>query len=537
MYFNSFLYISGGGSINLYQQTASNWYNSFFGYINVNYTFEEVVIPCSPGTMASGEICVLCSPGTYSDRFSNAPCTPCNPGTYLSVAGANSNIQCLPCPEGTFNGIFGSHICRQCPYYNYCPMGSISPKSTLDILASESIQPKNYNQMQNSGLISQIQLIIIGILVAIAVIIVLIYGKKIKSVDFYIQYHEYKFNVPIFLNKTVFGAAFTLLFAVYAIFLITSAVLTYSLNNINEIKELQPLLILKEKTENFDAFIKIEISLINYLDQCDYNSGLISLNISGIIKANFNSTESFSCYKEGNYSCIILYYCNNCYITPDAFILAILAENSSFASGISVSIESTSSIPESDSYFQLRTMANSQKVFAGSIATIFYFSMVPSYFESDSRNYPSPATGYHIFQETPLIRGSQYYIEDLETISKLLVLVNLPLTLFGLYTTRFAIQRFFILISTLLGSIAGSLGAVRFLMKFTEHNYNKFGDRFKQESHINNLVINNLNLKQNLAKACLADKGSLKMTSCTELITCASSNKNIVPSKKIILKL
>ena len=535
-FFNSFLYISGGGSINLYQQLAPELYSSFLGYIDVNYTFQEVIIPCSPGTTALGTLCIPCDIGTYSDSFSNTPCTLCKMGTYLSVTGANSQRQCLFCPQNTFNNKLGSSKCLECTQYQYCPIGSISPQNLLNFTASTSIQPLNFNDIQNSNLISQIQLIIAIGIIAIAIVLIVVYIEKVKAFDLYTQNHNYKYNMPMILQKTTFGGAFSLLFFAYAIILISSAGLSYIYENISEIKALQPLVILEAKTKYFYANIKVEISLMQYLDNCHFADGLIYLNISGIMNSKDNSNDSFNYYRLSNGSCLIIYDCNNCYLESDAYILVNSDESTSYASGLSVAVTSTSSIPEKSSYFQQGILADDSHLFAGSSATIFSFSMIPSYFESDSSSYPSSSTGYHISQDSPPQSGSQHLVEDLSTIKKLLVLLNFPLASYGLFTTRYMIQGFFVMISMLLGSISGALSAIRFLMSFSEKKYIDYTSYRKHKLSTNDLIKKNGIIKQYLAKRCLSDSESFKINSCRE-IEDAPRQQNLILSSKITLKL
>ena len=516
-YYNSYLYISGGGSINLYQQIAPNSYNPFFGRVDVNYTFLETVIPCSPGTQGQGNICVSCAVGTYSDTFSNDPCTHCRPGTYRNITGANSQRQCLFCPQNTFNNNFGSSLCFDCTRNEYCPIGSINAQPALNFSYLQSIQPLNYNNHQKSSLISQSQLIITIITISASVILIVVFAEKIKQIDIYKQNHLYEYNIPMTLIQTTIGGAFTLLFYACAVILICSGALTYFLDNINEIKALQPLVILETNTKHFYAFIAIEISLIQYLDSCEKSNGLINLNVSGIVQANLSSNESFDYSKTSDHTCILTYNCNNCYIEPGAFIQAVSTENSSFASAISVSVNSSSSIPGSNSYFQSGVIADDQKVFAGSIATTFSFSVTPSYFESDSSIYPSSDTGYHISQDAPPVSGSQYGTSDLETISNILILVNLPLSAFGLYTMRLTIQGIFVLISSLLGTISGALGAIRFAMSFSEQKYLKYQNNHSGKDTITHILRRNLRLKQNLSKACIFENGTLTLKGCNEI--------------------
>ena len=535
-YYKSNLYISGGSSISIYQQVALKLYNPFFVYIDINSAFRELAIACSPGTTLNGINCEACPSGTYSEFFTNDPCELCKPGTYLIITGAISKRQCIPCPEDTFNGDDGGFVCLNCGSTDYCPIGSIKPQTPLNFSYLQSIQPSNFDNLANSNLISQIQLIVIIVMTSIAGILIIIYIEDVKKIDIYNQSHVYEYHVPMTLKKTTFGGAFTLLFFTYAVILISSNGLNFYLKNINEIKTLQPLVILETIVSKFYTSIKIEISLFQYLDTCEKNNDLIYLSIYGIVQAITNSNQSFINYKESNHSCMIVYNCNNCYIEPDAFILATLTENSSFASGISVSITSTSSIPGSNSYIKSGILPDFQKVFAGSVATVFSFSMIPSYFESDSSSYPSSSTGYHISQDTSPITGSQYEIEDLSTLSKLLVLVNFPLSSFGLYTTRYETQTFFILLASLLGSISGALGAIRFIMSFSEKKYLNFQRSQKKKTKLGNLIKNNTAIKQTLAKSSTSNDSPFKPNTYKEFNS-VHSKKSLEYTQNIFVKI
>jgi hypothetical protein len=90
-------------------------------------------------------------------------------------------------------------------------------------------------------------------------------------------------------------------------------------------------------------------------------------------------------------------------ISKEAHIWFKLYETESYASGISVNISSSSSIPEKiSSVFTSLKSPNENQVFKGLIPTRFYFKLMPSVlfmqvFYSQSSEWPSEETGFHIY--------------------------------------------------------------------------------------------------------------------------------------------
>ena len=519
-FYKTSLYINGGGSINMYKRINGNMHSTMFYSMNLNELFDGAIFPCSPGTESDGSDCVPCGVGTYSDSFSNETCTPCNLGTYNNKLGANSRRQCIPCPYGTFSNNSGTDLCNQCNWIDFCPIGSKIPQSKSNVSTLSSIQPPNYNSLQNANLISDIQAYVTAAMLLGAFVLIFSCFSKVKHFDIYAQYHNHQYYTPMILQNTTFGGAFTLIFFAYALILITSGLFTYLLQNINEIKTLQPLVILETRVKIFYASIEVQISLMQYLDTCGDNgqcSSLIFVNMSGIQTESINTTSSLNCYMAKNSSCIITYSCVSCYLLPDAFMQVTLHEDLSIASGIFVSVTSTSSIPESDSYIQAGIIADNDKVFAGGIPTIFSFSMIPSYFESDSSAYISSSTGYHVTQETSPLAGSQNTIDNLESVSELIVEVDLTLSTIGLYTTRLVVQKLFVLVSALLGSISGALGAVRFLMSFSEKKYSHYQIYYKKKKKFFEILKNNYKMKHILAPKCISENNDFKINHCEKI--------------------
>ena len=520
------LYISGGGSINLYGTLTPLIYNPIFVYIDLNASFSSfgIRIECSPGTTFDKNSCTQCPPGTYSEDYGNSECIKCPIGTYNSMKGANRKKQCLPCPQNSFNNIEGSINCLQCLAGEYCPIGSTSPSLWIKLPSVSSIQPINLITRKYDPAIEQF--VIYSMIILISLLILAGISKLRNcfiNYDIFTQAHNYKCGAPMVLKKTTFGGFFTIVFISYAVVLIISTCLYYFLDNVTEIKTFQPVAVLEYEIINFYTSIEVNISLIQCPASCGSNNKCnkkIIIETIGITQNTINSEIIITCTKDIHESCNIKYFCINCYIETGASIVVTVNEDFTYASGIYVSVSSNSSIPESNSFIQTGILASENMVYSGSTASRVYFSMIPSYFKSNLNEYPQSATGYHVALGWSTFEGSQNFIEDLGKVNNLIVNIQLTKTISGLHTTRYASQTIFPIIAALLGSVAGAMGAIRFLMSFSEKHYLKWANNHKKNKTLAELLESNISLKENL--------GNFSLKKQKKLIRKMNSGKNLL---------
>ena len=98
--------------------------------------------------------------------------------------------------------------------------------------------------------------------------------------------------------------------------------------------------------------------------------------------------------------------------------------------------------------------------------------------------------------------------------------IQLTKTISGLHTTRYASQTIFPIIAALLGSVAGAMGAIRFLMSFSEKHYLKWANNHKKNKTLAELLESNISLKENL--------GNFSLKKQKKLIRKMNSGKNLL---------
>lgn len=493
------LYFSGGGSISIYRVLTPMIFDKALSYIELNNTFDGVYFDCSPGTYFDGHRCMDCLPGTYSENYGNSECIPCQPGRFSTTEGATSNRQCLPCPEGSFNEQYGQTYCINCPSFSYCPSGCTTPVDQSLNISTSSVQPAIFPNSQNTEFINTI---ILSASISLYSLLVLILipkcRKNVANFDIYISSHNYEKNVPIVKQKTCFGGFFSIVFLISSIILILSILLQFLLNNQTEIKILEPLIVLENEVDMFYTDLTIVVTIMEYSEACVVNSTCsekIKISYDHIVTTK---EPTISCQKSSINSCIIVYTCQYCSVDSLAYLSFGFYEDNSFSGGIAVQVLSNSSIPDSISSISTGFYATAGTVLVGSIESSFYFVLTPSLFRSGLSKYPSELTGYHVSLEKPPQHGSENFIEDLCFLNHFEVSVYLSISLSGLYTYRFQTQGVVLVISGLLGSIVGIMGAVGFLLKMVEGKYLVVKNILKKKLSVKALAENNFLLKRTL---------------------------------------
>lgn len=114
-----------------------------------------------------------------------------------------------------------------------------------------------------------------------------------------------------------------------------------------------------------------------------------------------------------------------------------------------------SSIPNQQSSILSIIVPSENSIFFGSLASEFFFAMTPSLFKSESRNWPSLSTGYHVSSESSQIIGSESLTIELPLKSQLKIDINLNKSIFALFTQRKLEQSLIFVLSGLFGSVFG----------------------------------------------------------------------------------
>ncbi|OMJ89070.1 hypothetical protein SteCoe_8896 [Stentor coeruleus] len=470
IHYKSSIYSFGGGS-NFDDFIVPSLASSLFFSIDLNDICQNnnCTVLCSSGTYKINNTCNECSPGYYAEGKGNNKCFPCPSGTYNRNYGASSSRQCYPCPIGSFSSIPGSARCLDCPHSQLCPTGSKDPAIQLLRESTKSVQPSIYTP--NTGGNSLTYQIITGIILCSALFLFISIEKTRKYlniVDIYKDKHNYNLYQPMSLQKTFYGGFFSLIFLSLVIILIGSTLIEYDQNNIIENKGFVPLLVLETKVPKFSAtLLYIYTSFEGYGDSCSHNNTCNS-NINIEYSNIKGSSISYTCELSQLKTCKISIKCIDCTIYIGAQVIISLSERLSYASGIEINITSDSSLPDSISSLVYSLYPLPNYVFIGSKASEFFFTIISSYFTSESSRWDSEKTGYHISSEFPPISGSQFLNSELAIASGIKAQINLDINSSGLLTQRLLKQTWLYFLSGMLGSIFGIQGAVGAVMRICE---------------------------------------------------------------------
>jgi hypothetical protein len=124
---------------------------------------------------------------------------------------------------------------------------------------------------------------------------------------------------------------------------------------------------------------------------------------------------------------------------------------------MSFSCNSSSSISGYTSSIFTTLNAESNFVFISAISSVFYFSMTPSLFQSQSSNWPAQETGHQVYE-----------CDYLSVVDQLQFTVSLIESITVLNAIRSEVQTLMLLFSSLIGSVFGIMGSVGQAMNVVE---------------------------------------------------------------------
>jgi len=435
--------------------------------------------PCSPGTYLKQQgLCEFCPAGTYNDEFGASYCKKCPVGTESNRVGNSEYRQCYPCNENFYNPNEGASYCRLCPSGYTCSIGNAVP--TIEFAKSEKIfskQPSSYTEKTGDveTIISSFQatMITIGGIV-IVVFFVLDQEKRwyFQKIDLYTKNHNHFIDEIMYVRARPLGGLFSVIFILIALIFVFSNVIIYERDNIQETKALVPLVTLEEEYSEFPADITVKLILENYIDNCEAQDSVCA---EGISVTNFKVTgyPTKSC-TQVNDICEIVWECSDCDIETGAYINYEMQQPKSYADTIIANVTTSSSIPDEFSSIEQSIKSEFDTVFRGSEMNYLYFEMTPSVFITDSDEWETDQTGYHVAATEAPLEGSVTSVYDLPETTGLRVAIQLDKSSAGLTTKRLLKQTLILLFSGILGSVFGIMSAIGGAMQFVEKNWEKY---------------------------------------------------------------
>jgi hypothetical protein len=309
----------------------------------------------------------------------------------------------MPCPHQTFSPNQGSHYCLDCPSGYDCPIGSSSPKEGFRSLLNKTIQPLKYKNEKEYlsevssllwyGFLSFFSLFLIVSLISNRA------GRLMKRFDIFVQSHEQNLNIPIKYYKTKVGGIFSVAFAFGCCISVVVLFMAFQFDNIIEIRGLVPVITL-EDTIKANQF-QVNFTMYTYGGSCVVNQ-LCHPKIELKFKELKFDDVSKKCFEVTGNCQVVLKFSNLEIPSKKAEIELLMKESNSFASALSVNLSVSSSIPDQiSSVVQSFKVPSSKEVLKGFRPSSFFYSFTPSVvfiqvFTSESTNWPSKATGFHI---------------------------------------------------------------------------------------------------------------------------------------------
>jgi hypothetical protein len=384
---------------------------------NCNSTIETCDWPCSKGTFqVTNSTCEACSPGTFSDQEGALECTDCPAGYYLEDISADTYIQCKPCDKGKYNSLEGQNTCNDCPYGTSCPIGSVAPDYTrYSVLSSSSANPELYEQPDPDlfGSDNSIWLFLLMLQVFALILLVSLprLRKYLKTIDIYIENHNYKLGTIMYRRRTLMGGIFTFIAISLVITIVVRSSVLYMYKNVEESKVLVPNVALEAHYSKFIAeSMMFEYTFKNYGGRCGYNGQCV--RGVEIIGDNLNGALDIETCEKIQSDCIVTVVCLNCDLYRAGSIHLIMNEDQSFASDIEVKITVSSSIPGETSSITTSIINSGNTIFRGIDPSIVHLLATPSLFLSEVSDWKDEGTGYHISEMKEPTPGSLIEISE-----------------------------------------------------------------------------------------------------------------------------
>ncbi|OMJ76914.1 hypothetical protein SteCoe_23618 [Stentor coeruleus] len=466
-----------------------------FARFDLKQAFQKynLIFECSSGFIPSDYECKICPPGYYSN---NVICVPCNKGHFNPLPGASSSRQCYPCPEGTFSDKEGSSFCKMCLNGHYCYAGSHSPEI---ILAKTKIKKDSQIYFDEIKYTKKVEIIInqSGIIMIFTIALISLLSPKAKKIiskwDLYSDYHNYKENDRIYINKNIVGGMFSVLFYISFACICTRMIMNYFLNNKNEEQSLIPLVLFSSMIEKFSVDFEIVVGIRNYADVCVSanfmsNPLLQEFDFSDCasnILLTFNNLKrqklTTKCKFTNDRLCLIKISCIKCEVESNSIINLFMQGEFSYGAGIFSNITSESSIPNYYSTAYSEIFPSKNRIFLGPSPCIFTYLLIPSLFVSHTETESLVLAGYHTQELSLPVKGSEKSFEDLFLPDQLAIKIVLKKNTLGLMKEIKKKQSNFELFGTLFGIFTGLLGVIGFTMRRVECiNLNRNSEKLKK---------------------------------------------------------
>ena len=435
-------------------------------------------LTCGVGMKFNGKTCEFCEAGTYNNEIFNEICAECPLGSINLYLGASDISQCVPCAFGSYS-TDPSTPCLPCAASDICYIGTSNTSLTaktqefIEAYATSESQPPMYSPPEGSRP-KEILYILTGALVFCFLLayylsynfrVVLSYYDVFKNFHFEILSTAEGEHIPKdFHNRPSKFGGFCSVITVITLGSITChSIIVYVYTNATEDIIMVPVGALIEEHRFGSQEFSIEMMLASYRGDCSDRYLSIGHASDILFKTKAITADGPLCVFSGTFTSVNL-------INSGDFIQFNLTEILSYTSDIIIRLSVDSSVPGYQSMVTQRITALPGDVFRGSIPTIFYFNILPSYYkETDMLSSSFSRKGYHISQTTAVLPGSLTRIESIPLVSGLSIMVNMVRSDIGITTYKYPQVDFFSFFFKLLSDLPGTIVFVGFAMWFIEY--------------------------------------------------------------------
>ncbi|OMJ70412.1 hypothetical protein SteCoe_31617 [Stentor coeruleus] len=493
---NIYIGFSGAGYSDMVKE---HYILSHFYKVHPENTEELEFIECSSGTY--GSECLPCPYGTYKEEPGEEACTECPEGTYNPKLASASLESCFPCPFNFYNNQTGKEMCLECEKGKYCPVGSVNETFINETIVNYDYQPPNYVTGSSDPFDGRVYYFVYfsGTLLFLLYFLNPKFRSKLSKIDYFTEKHSTQMGKPIIKFRTSLGGLFTVVFCVFQLIFIAQQFTAYRENNILETKALVPAI---TRNEIFTADVfKIDTDFLYYPGTCISediikNSKNKEINeytdCSGFLYTSLVDIDGkVTCYKpENSKNCRVRLEQTGLILNGDSSISYYFCEFGALASGIRVTIESSSSIPGESSKKSFILEYKNGTVLRGTKKSEFFFDITKSVFESDSSKWPNGTTGFHIGQKNLPNYGDSQYGNNINFEQCVGVIINLEMSGAVLVTKRIFKVTLLLTISSAIASVFGILEMFGMAMAFTEKTEEYVVGKYKSQMNLNSVIGN-----------------------------------------------
>jgi hypothetical protein len=435
---------------------------------------------CGRGFSSIDKICQPCPAGTYKDETMQS-CNMCPQGTYNPEKAASDKFQCIPCDYNYFNKFYGQSKCSPCTKGKICYVGAKAEIENLQSFTKtqpDLIEPDNYNNF-----IIILCIVIGGLLfVFVGLWVILTRVQVWLSVnDIFTKSHlirptdpnDQRDREPFRSKYSYIGSFFTGVTFVVISGMATYYIYVFACENVEETVDLVPSNTLTDKDGFDDEKVTVYLGF-NSLRSDQIECNLIDPGYKVSDKIKVDRDESYTSTSQNYTYCSYKFDLKKSAVfeTGDYILFSFMKKcPECYTSDITVSVEAHAAYHNKKSKFSQLLSSKENTVFKGQIPSIFYFGLIPAFYQDYTGEHHKNHYGYRITDYLNPVEGSKCTPGNIYLNSGLMIRVEFLLTQNGIYTSAVLKSETFAYFGIAVGAISGSIGLIAILMKIYEFGY------------------------------------------------------------------